>query len=385
VAQKRLPVRKIREVLRLKAAGVSDRSIGMAVGCARSTVQACLQKAKDSGLSWPLPDELDEASLEARLYQDKRAATVRPQPDFAVIHRELSRKGVTRSLLWQEYKAQHPEGWQYSVFCDRYRRWLATQDPVLRQEHAPGEKLFVDYAGQTVAVIDRYTGETRSAQIFVAALGCSNLTFAEATCSQKLPDWLGSHVRMLAFFGGTPRAIVPDNLKSAVTRAHRYEPELNPSYQDFAEHYGVANLPTRVRKPRDKAKVEGAVLIVERWILARLRDRRFFSLGELNEAIAELLEALNTRPFQKLEGCRLSRFTERERACLGPLPVRPYQFGEWRIAKVHPDYHIEVKRACYSVPYRLIGHSMLSEYRKYRTRFCIKHSPDFAKTGASFP
>ena len=208
------------------------------------------------------------------------------------------------------------------MFCDRYRRWLATQDPVLRQEHAPGEKLFVDYAGQTVAVIDRYTGETRSAQIFVAALGCSNLTFAEATWSQKLPDWLGSHVRMLAFFGGTPRAIVPDNLKSAVTRAHRYEPELNPSYQDFAEHYGVANLPTRVRKPRDKAKVEGAVLIVERWILARLRDRRFFSLGELNEAIAELLEALNTRPFQKLEGCRLSRFTERERACFGPLPVR---------------------------------------------------------------
>lgn len=355
MAQKRLPVRKIREVLRLKAAGVSDRKIGMAVGCARSTVQACLQKARDAGLSWPLPEGLDEAALEARLYKDKRAATVRPQPDFPRLHSELSRPGVTRALLWQEYKAQHPEGWQYSVFCDRYRRWLATQDPVLRQEHAPGEKAFVDYAGQTVPVIDRYTGEERAAQIFVGTLGCSNLTYAEATWSQKLPDWLGSHVRMLEFFGGAPRAIVPDNLKSAVTRAHRYEPQLNPSYQDFAEHYGVAILPTRVRKPRDKAKVEGAVLIVERWILARLRDRRFFSLGELNEAIAQLLEALNQRPFQKLEGCRLSRFTERERSCLKPLPPRPYQFGEWRIAKVHPDYHIEVKRACYSVPYRLIG------------------------------
>jgi len=355
VAQKRLPVRKIREVLRLKAAGVSDRKIAAAVGCSRSTVQLCLKRAAAVGVGWPLPDELDDTELEARLYPKAPMLNARPAPDFAVLHRELSRPGVTRMLLWQEYKAAHPDGWQYSVFCDRYRGWLATQDPVLRLEHAPGEKLFVDYAGQTVAIIDRHTGEERAAQIFVAVLGHSNYTYAEASWSQQLPDWLGSQARALEFIGGVPQAIVPDNLKSAVSRAHRYEPELNPSYQDFAEHYGMAILPTRVRKPRDKAKVESGVLIVERWILARLRNRRFFSLGELNEAIAELLEELNRKPFQKLEGCRLSRFEERDLPLLSPLPVRPYRFAEWKKAKVHPDYHIEVQRAYYSVPYRLIG------------------------------
>jgi transposase len=241
------------------------------------------------------------------------------------------------------------------VFCEQYRRWLATQDPVLRQQHEPGEKLFVDYAGQTVPVTDRYSGEERAAQIFVAVLGCSNYTYAEAAFSQQLPDWLGAHVRALGYMGGVPAVIVPDNLKSAVQRTHRYEPELNPSYQDFAEHYEVAILPARVRKPRDKAKVEAGVLIVERWILARLRNRRFFSLGELNAAIAELLEVLNTRPFKKLEGCRRSRFIELDAPALRPLPAKAYEFGEWRRAKVHPDYHIEVKRAYYSVPYRLIG------------------------------
>ena len=355
MAQKRLPVRKIREVLRLQAAGVSEREIAAATGCVRSTVQLCLKRAAAAGIGWPLPDGLDDAALQARLYLQAPAVGSRPTPDFAELHRELSRKGVTRMLLWQEYKARHPDGWQYSVFCDRYRRWLATQDPVLRLEHAPGDKLFVDYAGQTVPVIDRYSGEERAAQVFVAVLGYSNYSYAEASWTQTLADWLGSQVRALEFMGGVPQAIVPDNLKSAVHRAHRYEPELNPSYQDFAEHYGVAILPTRVRKPRDKAKVEGGVLIVERWILARLRDRRFFSLGELNEAIAERLEELNRRPFQKLEGCRLSRFTERDQPLLAALPPRPYQFAEWRRAKVHPDYHIEVKRAWYSVPYHLIG------------------------------
>ncbi len=355
MAQKRLPVRKIREVLRLKAADVSNRKIADAIGCSRSSVERCLKRAAQAGIGWPLPDELDDAELEARLYPKAPLPDTRPAPDFAALHRELSRPGVTRMLLWQEYKACHPDGWQYSVFCDRYRRWLATQDPVLRLEHAPGEKLFVDYAGQTVAVIDRHTGEERQAQIFVAVLGHSNYTYAEASWSQTLPDWLESQARALEFMGGVPQAIVPDNLKSAVSRAHRYEPELNPSYQDFAEHYGVAILPTRVRKPRDKAKVESGVLIVERWILARLRNRRCFSLGELNEAIAELLEELNRRPFQKLDGCRLSRFTERDQPLLSALPVRPYRFAEWRKAKVHPDYHIEVKRAYYSVPYRLIG------------------------------
>ena len=355
MAQARLPVRKIREVLRLKAAGLSDSKIAAAIGSARSTVQECLRRARDAQIAWPLAEELDEDALQARLYQRAVPLSQRPLPDFSYVHAELRRAGVTRWLLWQEYKSAQPEGWQYSVFCEQYRRWLATQDPVLRQAHAPGDKLFVDYAGQTMPVTDRYSGEQRKAQIFVAVLGCSNYSYAEASFSQKLPDWLGAHVRALTYLGGVPAAIVPDNLKSAVTRSHRYEPVLNPSYQDFAEHYGVAILPARVRKPRDKAKVEGGVLIVERFILARLRNRTFFSLGELNTAIAELLEQLNARPFQKLEGCRRSRFLELEAPALQPLPVKPYEFGEWRQAKVHPDYHVEVKRAYYSVPHRLIG------------------------------
>ena len=355
MAQKRLPVRKIREVLRLKAAGMSDRQIATTVGSARSTIQECLRRAGQAGIAWPLPEGMDEATLQQRLYRRSAPLPGRPEPDFAYMRRELARPGVTRMLLWQEYKTAHPEGWQYSVFCDRYQRWLATQELVLRQHHAPGEKLFVDYAGHTIPVTDRYTGEQREAQIFVAVLGCSNYTYAEATFTQAIPDWLGSHVRALRYIGAVPAAIVPDNLRSAITRANRYEPVLNSSYQDFAEHYGVAILPARVRKPRDKAKVEAGVLVVERWILARLRQRTFFSLGELNDAIAALLEELNTRPFKKLEGCRRSRFVELEQAALRPLPAQDYEFGEWRRAKVHPDYHIEVKRAYYSVPYRLIG------------------------------
>lgn len=355
MGQARLPVRKIREVLRLKADGFSDRQIAAAIGSARSTVQECIRRAREAGLSWPLPVEIDESVLHARLYRRAVPLSCTPRPDFAHLHRELGRRGVTRLLLWEEYKAAHPDGWQYSVFCDQYRRWLARQERVLRQDHAPGDKLFVDYAGQTVPIVDRHTGESRAAQVFVAVLGCSNLTHAEATWTQGAADWLGSHVRALEGFGGVPRAIVPDNLKSGVKKAHRYEPQINPAYQDFAEHYGVAILPTRVRKPRDKAKVETGVLVVERWILARLRNRTFFSLGELNTTIDALLERLNTRPFKKLEGSRRSRFEALERAALRPLPIRPYEFGEWRKAKVHPDYHIEVGRAYYSVPYALIG------------------------------
>lgn len=351
-------MRKIREVLRLKAAGVSERQIAAAVGVVRSTVQLCLRRAGEAGIGWPQAESLSEDELNERLYRREAPSairTTRPLPDFARVHAELARPGVTRLLLWQEYKAGHPDGWQYSVFCEQLRRWLLTQEPVLRRHHAPGDKVFVDYAGQTVPITDRYTGEVREAQIFVGVLGCSNLTYAEATLTQKLPDWLGAHARMLEYFGGVPAAIVPDNLKSAVSRALRYEPELNPSYQDFAEHYGVTILPARVGKPRDKAKVEAGVLIVERWILARLRNRTFFSLGELNAAIAELLEGLNTRPFKKIEGCRRSRFESLEQAALRPLPAQRYEFGEWRRAKVHPDYHVEVKRAYYSVPYGLIG------------------------------
>ena len=355
MGQQRLPVRKIRDVLRLKAAGFSDRQIAASIGSARSTVQECVRRAMEAGVSWPLPVELDEAALHAQLYRRAVPLSRTPRPDFAYLHAELKRRGVTRLLLWQEYKTAEPNGWQYSVFCDQYRRWLRSQELVFRQEHVPGDKLFVDYAGQTVALTDRLTGEITQAQIFVATLGASNYTYAEATLTQQLPDWLASHVRALQYFGGAPRAMVPDNLKSAVTKARRYEPDLNPTYQEFAEHYGVAILPARVRRPRDKAKVETSVLVVERWILARLRNCTFFSLAELNAAIAALIEDLNTRVFKKMPGCRRSRFLELEHSTLQPLPLRAYEFGKWKKSKVHPDYHIEVARAYYSVPYRLIG------------------------------
>lgn len=347
-------MRKISEILRLKAERFSDRQIAAVIGSSRSTVQECLRRCREAGIGWPLPAELDEAGLIARLYQ--RAVPARqPSIDFSQVHCELKRPGVTRDLLWQEYKAREPQGLQYTAFCNHYRRWLARQELVLRQDHLPGDKAFMDYAGQTVPVVDRLTGEVRQAQVFIAVLGCSNYTYAEATWSQKRQDWLASHVRALTYFGGSPAALVPDNLKSAVTKARRYEPDLNPAYQEFAEHYAVAILPARVRKPRDKAKVETGVLIVERWILARLRNHAFFCLEDLNTAIAALLERLNTRPFKKMAGCRRSRFLELDQPALRALPPRPYEFAEWKKAKVHPDYHIEVGRAYYSVPYRLVG------------------------------
>lgn len=355
MAQQRLPVRKIREVLRLRAEGIRDRQIAVAIGCARSTVQDCVRRCREADLVWPLPAELTEEALYVGLYHRQVPLSKTPAPDFAQLHAELKRRGVTRMLLWQEYKAAQPDGWQYSEFCEQYRRWLGRQDVVLRQTHRPGEKLFVDYAGQTIPVTDRLTGQVRHAQIFVAVLGASNYTFAEATWTQTLPDWLGSHARALTFLGGVPAAIVPDNLKSGVIAPCRYEPQLNPSYQDFAEHYGVAILPARVRKPRDKAKVEGGVLIVERSILARLRDLTFFSLADLNQAIAALLAEINAKPFQQREGNRRSLFEAEERAALRPLPAHPYEFAQWKKAKVHLDYHVQVDGAFYSVPHALVG------------------------------
>lgn len=352
-------MRKIREILRLKfEAGLSDRQIARAIGSARSTVQECLRRCREAGLTWPLAVTLDEATLHERLYRREVPLTPTSAPDFAKLHAELKRPGVTRLLLWQEYKAACPDGFQYSAFCEHYRRWLSTQDIVLRQHHQPGDKCFVDYAGHAVGIIDRHTGAVREAQVFIAVLGASSYTYAEATWTQQLPDWLGSHVRALEFFGGSPAAFVPDNLKSGVAKAHRYDPALNPAYQDFAEHYGVAILPARARKPRDKAKVEVAVQVIERWILAALRDRQFFSLAELNRAIRELLDRISARPFTKREGSRASFFEEIDRAALRGLPAKSYQYATWKKAKVHLDYHVEVERAYYSVPYKLVGQTV---------------------------
>ena len=261
---------------------------------------------------------------------------------------------MTLFLLWQEDKTQHPTGYGYTWFCTRYQAWAQKLDLVMRHDHRAGEKLCVDYAGQTVPIQDPQTGEIRQAQIFVAVLGASSYTYIEATWSQSLPDWIGSHVRAFEFFGGLPEVLVPDNLRSGVTAAHRYEPELNPTYQDLATHYGVAVLPARSRKPRDKAKVENAVLVTERWILARLRRQTFFTLAALNAAIRTAVADLNLRPFQKLPGSRHSRFLSVDQPALRPLPPTPYEYAEWKKATVHIDYHVEVDHHYYSVPYTLV-------------------------------
>ena len=354
-------MRKIREVLRLKwAAGMSNRRIAASCGVSRPTVSEYLRRAESAGLSWPLPADASDARLERLLFPPPPdlPASARGVPDFAEVHRQLKRKGVTLFLLWQEYRAACPDGYQYSWFCERYGVWRGKLDVVMRQDHRAGEKLFVDYAGQTVGVIDRTTGELRQAQVFVAVLGASNYTYAEATWTQGLPDWIGAHVRAFEFIGGAPELVVPDNLRSGVRKAHRYEPDINPTYQEMASHYGVAVLPARVRKPRDKAKVEVGVQVVERWILARLRHRRMFSLGELNEAIGECLERLNARPFKKLPGSRRELFETLDRPAMHPLPARPYEYAEWKKVRVNIDYHVEIERHYYSVPYRLIKHEL---------------------------
>jgi transposase len=353
----RLTMRKIREVFRLKFdCDISNRQIAKSCKIARSTVAEYLFRFQQAALSWPLPQNLDDNQLEQLLYPQLPAlpAHKRPVPDWSYIHQQLRQKSVTLMLLWQEYKEIHPHGYQYSQFCHRYRQWAAKIDPVMRQEYRAGEKMFVDYAGQTVPVYDLHTNQMRQAQIFVAVLGASNYTYAEATWTQSLADWIGSHGRAFAFFGGVAKLVVPDNLKSGVSKACFYEPDINPSYLDMANHYGTAVIPARVRKPKDKAKVEVAVQVVERWILARLRNRQFFSLHQLNQAIAELLENLNNKAFQKLPGSRKSAFESLDRPALNPLPSQAYQFAEWKKATVNVDYHIEVERHYYSVPHALI-------------------------------
>ena len=350
-------MRKIREVIRLKHVHqASDRAIATSCSIGRATVAEYLRRAADAGLSWPLPDGLDDEALELLLFPQAPVLTAgeRPLPDWDYVHKELRRKGVTRFLLWQEYKADNPTGLQYTQFCDRYLQWRGRQDPVMRQVHKAGEKLFVDYAGHTVPITDRRTGEVRMAEVFVAVLGASSYTYCEATWSQGLPDWIASHIRCFEFFGGLPEVVVPDNLKSGVTSPHLYEPDLNPTYQDMAVHYGVAVVPARVRRPQDKAKAESGVQVAERWILARLRNRTFFSLAGLNEAIRELLVQLNTRPFQKLDGCRRSMFEAVDQGALKSLPANRYQYAEWKKVRVHIDYHVQVAGHYYSVPYQLV-------------------------------
>ena len=357
MAKLKLNMRHIHEVLRLKHQNqLSIREIARSCGLPASTVGDYLQRAAAAGLSWPLPEGQLETELLGRLLPGPAAGpgASLAVPDWPALHQELGRKGVTLRLLWQEYRQAQPEGYGYSRFCELYQRWADTLEPVLRQVHTPGEKMFVDWAGQTVPIHNAQDGSVSAAHLFVAVLGASNKTYVEAFANEQLGSWISAHCHAWAFFQGVSRVTVPDNLKTGVVRACRYEPLLHRSYQELAEHYGTVIVPARKQKPRDKAQVEGGVLIVERQLLAALRDQRFFHVLELNRALAPLLDKLNDQPFQKLEGSRNSWFEALERGQLLPLPTTLFALGTWSRAKVNIDYHVAVENHFYSAPYQLI-------------------------------
>jgi len=353
----RVSMRKIREVLRLThALGMSRRLVGEATGIGKTAVGEYVRRAAVAGQGWPIPDEIDDAELERRLFPapEARSSTSRTEPDWSYNHAELKRRGVTLALLWQEYRAEHAQGYAYSWFCERYSDWRKRISPTMRQTHLAGEKLFVDWAGDTMPVFDPTTGEEYCTHIFIAALGASNYTYAEARWTETLPDWIGAHVNAFTAIGGVSKALVPDNLKAGITKPSRYEPGINRTYQDLADHYGCVVLPARVMKPRDKAKVEVAVQIVQRFVLAKLRHRRFFSLAELNAAIRDCVAAINTKVMRHVGKSRNELLETIDRPALNALPTTPYSYAEWKRARVAPDYHIEVADHYYSVPSKLI-------------------------------
>lgn len=365
MAKERLSMRKLSEVLRLRLEQkLSVRKIALGCCLARSTVADYLGRARVAGLRWPLPAGMDEEGLERLLFpvQATGSGGERPALEMVYIHNELKRPHVTLQLLWEEYRGHTPDGYSYSQYCQLYRDWLGKQAVSLRQEHRAGEKLFVDYAGATIPIRDPQTGRITPGHLFVAVLGCSNYTYAEVTSTEQLPDWIGAQVRALEFFGGVPRIVVPDNTRTAVTHPCRYDPDINLTYQELAEHYGFAVLPARRRKPKDKAKVEVGVLIVERWILAALRDQTFFSVGEVNAAVGRLLKRLNEHPFKKLLGHRREVFDRLERAALKALPEQRYELAEWKKVGVNIDYHVEVDGHYYSAPYTLIRQELMARY-----------------------
>ena len=353
----RVSMRKIREVLRLThALGMSRRLVGEATGIGKTAVGEYVRRAALAGQSWPIPDEIDDAELERRLFPppEARSSTSRTEPDWSYNHAELKRRGVTLALLWQEYRAEHAQGYAYSWFCERYSDWRKRISPTMRQTHLAGDKLFVDWAGDTMPVFDPTTGEEYCTHIFIAALGASNYTYAEARWTETLPDWIGAHVNAFIAIGGVSKALVPDNLKAGITKPSRYEPGINRTYQDLADHYGCVVLPARVMKPRDKAKVEVAVQIVQRFVLAKLRHRRFFSLAELNAAIRDCVAAINIKVMRHVGKSRNELLETIDRPALNALPTTPYSYAEWKRARVAPDYHIEVADHYYSVPSKLI-------------------------------
>lgn len=355
MATERLVMRHVREILRLKwVAALSHREVALSLGLSVGVVGKTLSRAQTAGLCWEEVVLLTEDALAQRLYGDRGSAPERPLPDWAFIHAERRRAGVTLELLHLEYIQAHPDGYRYTAFCDHYRRWLGQRRLCMRQEHLAGDKLFVDYSGHRPHYQDPTTGERVAVELFVAVLGASNYTYAEATATQKGPDFIASHLRAFAFFGGVTRLLVPDQLRSAVTTPCRYEPGIQRTYEEMAAHYGTAVVPARPRHPRDKAKVEVAVLVVQRWIVARLRHLTAFSLKELNDQIAVLLQEVNARPMRLFKASRRQLFERLDRPALKPLPPQAFVYGEWKRARVNIDYHIEFEGHYYSTPHALV-------------------------------
>ncbi|WIW91049.1 IS21 family transposase (plasmid) [Sphingobium sp. V4] len=360
-ARRMLTMRQLRRIMRMHHEGASAREIARAVGAARSTVQDALNRAAAAQLFWPLPDDLTDEVLEARLFARPGGGAgvgvrKRPEPEWGHLVRELRRPAVTMMILWEEYRQICPDGYGYgySRFCELLRAFQQRLSPVMRQHHVAGDKLFVDYSGKRLGITDPVTGEIRMAEIFVAVLGASNYTFAEVTWSQALPDWIGSHVRLFAHLKGVPRLLVPDNLKSGVNKASFYDPEINRSYGRMTAHYDVGVLPARPKKPRDKAAVEAGVRFAQTYILGRLRNQTFFSLDEANAAVGIVMAQMNTRPMRKLGVSRADLLETLDRPALRPLPPTDYEYAEWKLVRVGLDYHVEVEGFYYSVPHALI-------------------------------
>ncbi len=362
MATPRIPVRHLREILRQKLElKRSHREIARSVGTSSGMVSTALTRSKGVGLtSWVDVQTLTDDALDEKVYgiRSKRRLGRAPLPDGAYLHAELHRVGVTLQLLHLEYLEREPTGYRYTSFCEHYKRWLAKQKPSMRQVHVGGDKLFTDYSGKKPRIVDPATGEIIDVEFFVATLGASNFTYAEATRSQRVPDWIASHVRAFEFLGGVSRAVVPDQLKSGVTVACRYEPKLQRSYQEMAVHYGTVVLPARPGHPRDKAKVEGAVLIAQRWILAKLRNQTFHSIEALNERIGELLDELNDRPMRIYGKSRRQLFEQLDKPALRPLPEKRFSHGDWKPVTVNIDYHVEYEHHYYSVPHTLLGEKL---------------------------
>ncbi|MBN2192210.1 MAG: IS21 family transposase [Polyangiaceae bacterium] len=383
----RLCMRKVREVLRLTEMGRSQREVAAVLRISVGTVVGYLKRSRVAALTWERAAEMTDEAVEAELFRDvgRNLPTTRAPIPFARVHQDLSRVGVTLELLWEEYQAAALAAggsvpYRYSQFCELYGAWRRRLSPTMRQVHRAGEKAFIDYSGKKPCIYDRHTGAAEPVELFVMVLGASNYTYAEATRTQRLADFTASVARGLEYFGAAPEVLVPDQLRSAVRGSDWYDPLINEVFQDLAQHYGLAVLPARPRKARDKAKVENAVLVAQRWVVARLRNRKFFSLSELNEAITELLEELNARPFKKLEGCRQSAFLELDRPAMHPLPVVRFELRERHKARVNIDYHVEFDYRLYSIPYTLIGEQI--EVRATATVVEIFHAGERAASHA---